>query len=141
FFVGCLLGDEYEPDNEYLSLIGLTPYGSEFEAATQANNPDLTAAEIRLAIFGVFGLDMPLVDVESSDVAAVHRTFSSEITNGKIRFPWIYGRLLHDRYFELWGGQRQSLGAADSRALLDGTPQGVFQLGELVVGPLGLLRS
>ena len=67
---------------------------------------------------------------------------NTEIIEKRIRLPYRFGRLLYDRFNDTYDGTRTShLAAQDVAALLDDTPQGVYQIGFLTSGPLGLIRS
>jgi hypothetical protein len=79
---------------------------------------------------------------EHSDVEGVVALLESEILSGKIRHPYRFGRCLYDRFHDLEQINRANhLLPQDVDELLQGTPKGVFQVGSLVVGPLGVTES
>ena len=65
-----------------------------------------------------------------------------QIKDRSLLYPFVNGRLLYDKYFELYGeDQNHHLSPEDTQRLLDGMPQGVAQYGHLTTGPFGLVRS
>ncbi|MGC5540271.1 hypothetical protein OH733_20405 [Streptomyces griseus] len=60
---------------------------------------------------------------------------------GKILHPFIWGRELYDRAFDLFSNDPSELDHGDSLRLLGGTSRGIFQELDLITGPLGILRS
>src|SRR5579875_3393803 len=77
-----------------------------------------------------------------TDRNAIIASISKQISDRSLLYPFIYGRSLYDKYFELFAEQGRSyLPVADTQRLLNGTPQGVFQEADLVTGPFGVLKS
>jgi len=64
-----------------------------------------------------------------------------QILNRDIMFPFTLGRELYDRAADLFEEERRQLTYEETLNLLDPLPQGVFQVGNLVTGPYGLLES
>ena len=94
-----------------------------------------------LCLLEIFHDDL-MVDVHNTDQDAIIKSISSQVVNGTILYPFVNGRTLYDRYFELFGEQgKPYLSVADTQHLLGGTEQGVFQVFEWVTGPFGVLRS
>lgn len=83
----------------------------------------------------------PFVDLTRTDLDAIEREVSMQIEKSALRYPFIYGGLLYRRAAELFPDRRVQLNSDETVELLDGAPQGVFQVGDLVVGPYGLRKS
>ncbi len=82
-----------------------------------------------------------LCDVENSNLEAMISSLSDGVVSGTLRYPWLFDHILYDKAFELFPNKPENLTSGDTGTLLTGTPQGVFQVGELVAGPLGVLKS
>jgi hypothetical protein len=81
-------------------------------------------------------------DWKASDLDRLTSLLSEEVRIGKLRFPYRFGRLLYDRFNDTYSGSRTDhLTYQETRDLLEGTPQGVYQIAELLIGPLGALSS
>lgn len=84
-----------------------------------------------------------LIDVQATDQRELECAIDKQIREQSIYFPFIFGRDLYDRAFEALdikdGSYRLNL--QESLKLLNGTPQGVFQVHNIVTGPFGLMES
>ncbi|MET8909188.1 hypothetical protein [Micromonospora sp. NPDC004551] len=83
-----------------------------------------------------------LVNVYDSDVGGLAEIVNQQVRDREILFPYTYGRLLYDKNLSTSVSEnREGFTAAETREFLAGTPQGVFQVGNFVTGPFGLLKS
>ena len=83
-----------------------------------------------------------LVDHEATNYAKVLTYLRNLHGTYGVRWPYIFGRTLYDKFNATYEGDRvEVLPAQRGQGLLDGTPQGVFQVGRLLSGPLGFLES
>lgn len=96
---------------------------------------------IKYYIFLYFNHADLFVDILATDIVSFEKSFSTIIKNKEILFPWIFDNLLYSKYFYEFEEQSSELDNASVLKLLDNTPQGVFQFGHWVIGPLGILRS
>jgi hypothetical protein len=101
----------------------------------------LSPDEVATAVLMNLGHQELFVDVMSSDLDSILQALERDVLDTRLRLPWLYGRTLYDKYFNEVGQQRGSLTPAETGTLLEDTPQGVFQLGSLVIGPLGIVVS
>jgi hypothetical protein len=83
----------------------------------------------------------PLVDVEGIDLEKLSAAISRDVKSRAIRYPLVFGRDLYDRAAELFPEEREYLRHEDTLRLLKPQPQGVFQAGKYITGPLGILRA
>ena len=98
--------------------------------------------EQRLAVFLELHHDELFVDPDRTDISALRAGLSREIQNGSIIYPFIWGRELYDKaYEEISPTQLHALDSARTIQFLRGTPKGVFQVGDTIVGPWGALQA
>lgn len=130
----------YKIPDELNNAIPLTDVGKRVkqELITKGKVP---AKEAHLLVFlGLVHVE-PLVDIGGIDLDALKAAVSSEVKNGLIRFPFVFGRDLYDRASELFPEERSYLRHDDTLKLMEGMPQGVFQAGSVISGPFGLLDA
>jgi hypothetical protein len=142
FLRDSIVEPAYAPSPALAEAVALSPTGQEVlscmqESATQ----ELPARECRVALLLVFFHHDLLVDLDHTEYSALYEALHQDIAAARIRYPWIYGRCLYDRFFDMYPSRTKTLSYEETRKLLDGTPQGVFQVLGTVAGPLGLLRS
>lgn len=94
-----------------------------------------------LALFGLFSYEDILVEPERCDLDTIQQIIESEAKRFSIRWPTPHGRQVYDRYRSMFDDNEDSLKAEDVAKLLQDTPQGVYQVGHLVTGPLGITTS
>ena len=144
-FKGAVLTSQLVLGSEYLDSIVLSPYGeSTFQSLVdvigEPSSQDLKAAALHL----FYHHDL-LLDLTKSDGIALCEAISSDIINGKILLPSRFGRELYDKFNDHFvdrAKERASyLDHSDALSLLDGTPQGNYQIGRLVLGPLGVIKT
>jgi hypothetical protein len=98
--------------------------------------------EARLMCLLEFNYEDILIDPVDTDQQRIIDTLSAQIVDGSLQYPFNVGRLLYDKYFEIFGEDgRSSLNVQETQRLLKDTPQGVYQAFDLVTGPYGILRS
>lgn len=142
FLSECIIPKDYNFhslnfDSIYFSKEGETL----FELLKSKNISLIEENHIKLCIFLTFNDKDLLIDIDKSDIGPLFDSISKEVKEKKILYPWIYGRLLYDKYFDEFGEQKSELKNEDVLEFLDDTPQGVFQLGNFIVGPLGIIKS
>jgi hypothetical protein len=83
-----------------------------------------------------------LVDIEHSDPDSAMKMFQHELMSGSIRLPLRFGRALYDNFNDIPGNSRvEHLEPEHVDTLLQGTEQGIYQMGQFVTGPLGIIES
>jgi len=97
--------------------------------------------DITVGIFATSITSECLIDLEKTDLNTIVSIINSAIKNGTILFPWIFDSILYNKYFNCITQPSDKMSCADFLMLLNETPQGVFQFGDIVVGPLGALPS
>jgi len=94
-----------------------------------------------LCLLELFYLEM-LIDPEATNQDELVREIGKQIKTREIMFPFTYGRVLYDKTHSMsLRDDSIEFSEKETQELLSGTPQGVFQIDDLVTGPLGLIRS
>lgn len=138
-FMGVsILSGRYKIPASLHDPIALTPYG---ETICRRLMRHFKWAEARIACFLTFFHEELLVDHINTDIAALISAFNEEMTAGKVLHPFIWGRELYDKAFDLFSHEPDNLDHADTLKLLKDSPRGIFQQLDLLTGPLGILHS
>ena len=142
FFSRCIIKEDYSVSEKFNEAIILSSKGQElFKQLKEGKLKETSDSKIKLAIFLEFYHDELLVDIDKTKSEILTQILHEQILSGQIIFPWIYGRLLYDKYFEEFEEQEEVLSPADTQKLLLDTPKGIFQLGKMTVGPLGVIKT
>ena len=136
----CIIGDNYKVPTDLFQPVALTNYGHDVYLQLRRKNVG-HAESILLCFLQFCHLDL-IVDVDKTDRDAIVSSLHNQILDGRMLFPFIYGRTLYDKFADLFSNQVKSyLSLKETQQLLRDTPQGVFQALDLVTGPFGILRS
>ncbi|MEH1055258.1 hypothetical protein V6U89_08610 [Micromonospora sp. CPCC 206171] len=82
-----------------------------------------------------------LIDPVATDIDRLVDVLSEQVKNLQIRYPYTYGRLLYDKVHDLGLNGKNRISHKETLELLNGTPQGVFQVGGFIVGPFGIMQT
>jgi hypothetical protein len=140
-YTGGILTENYQPSNVFSDSVSLTQYGKKYADFLKSIDDSLTDSEINFVLFIRFFHEELFIDVIETKFDVIIKVLNEDIISGKIRYPWIFDTLLYDKFLEVFGSGRETLSFEDVRKLLDGTPKGVFQYGDGLVGPFGLIKS
>src|SRR6266540_18777 len=140
-YAHSILAPTYKPPEAMAGAVSLTEAGQELESRIHFENPALSAPELKTALFGIFAHRNIFVDVANTDASQLAALEGEEILRGAIKHPFAYGRELYDRFFDRYGSRRSDLQPEETQSFLDGTSQGVFQVGRYITGPHGLIES
>lgn len=137
----CVFSSGYEAAPRLADLIHLTESGKEVVQGSEQLR-DMRTEDVLLAMLGLLTHRDVLVDWRTTNIDGLCRAFEAEFLADRIRLPYRHGRLLYDRFNDLSdSGHTNFLPSPDVWRLLDGTPVGVFQIEDLITGPLGLIHS
>ena len=123
------------------SLVAPTPDANQALEIARRAAVSVSDADLHFALLGYLYHNQPLIDPTRTDIDAIREVLHQSCTANLIRWPYIFGRSLYDRYNDRYSDGSDHLLAPDVGALLDGQPQGVYQVGYLLSGPLGFLDS
>src|SRR5260370_25459181 len=104
------------------------------------NRKRLRPNDAKMAVFLQYGCAVGFLFDPATDLDRLRRQISSELLHGRILFPYIFGRELHDAAARLYPA-RTALDNRQTIKLLTELPIGVFQDGRTVVGPYGCTYS
>lgn len=138
-FSDCIIRRAYKISDDINNAIVLSAAGKRI--ALELQKQQVPVKEAKLLCFLFLAHTDVLVDVMATDVAALRGAISKQVLKGDLLYPFIFGRTLYDRAAELFEDEKPRLDVSETLQLLDGTPQGVFQLGDILIGPYGLLSS
>lgn len=141
FMQRCLTSSEYKPSDTFGDTISLTSTGKEWVPRIQQKVRSISLPEINFALFIKFFHHELFIDVTTTNPEAIRKILHAEIVRKMIRYPWVYDRLLYDRFFDMFPNQTDKLTSRETTKLLEGTPPGVFQIGDILIGPFGVLNS
>jgi hypothetical protein len=143
FWRNAVCPQNYSADPDWPKILSLSPEGQRiFEEQKESIARQGEVADWFLAMFGILAHHEFLIDWKRSNASAIALLLERELLAEKIRLPFRYGRVLYDRFNDVYHSNRtEHLLADDARQLLEGTPQGVYQLNRYVSGPLGILEA
>lgn len=144
----CLIADDYRVPDTLNSALELTEAGQRAvqDALAQPQFADarkrgMGPKEARAHCFlELFHEDL-LIDVEGTNIEAIEQALDEQIKTGKIKYPLIFGRDMYDAAADMFEEARENLTTTESQRLLNQVAQGIFQVGEYLVGPFGLIKS
>lgn len=126
----------------YTDAIILSEYGEELlKKLKEGEHKTEEEHLLKFALLMEFYHDELIVDVTKTKIVAIEQLLHQQVLDNSLIHPWVYGRLLYDKYFEEFEEQEEVLKNDEVIKLLDKTPKGVFQVGNYIVGSLGLLKS
>lgn len=141
-FYKSIIKDDYNVPTSIDKEIVLTEFGTAiFNKLKVDKFKDTENHLIKFALLMEFYHDELFVDVLQINIKAIEELLHRQILDNTLIYPWVYGRFLYDKYYENFEEQVDVLKNDDVIKLLDKTPKGVFQIGDYIVGPLGLLKS
>ncbi|TDC73548.1 hypothetical protein [Streptomyces hainanensis] len=137
----CVLEDGYRFPARFAEAVVLSETGREWFDHVMATVPDLSPGDAKAAVFAEFVVGRDLTfSLAETDFELARQVIGEEVRNRRIHYPWVFGRALDDAYIRFYGNTPQSyLGHSESLELLRTVPQGVFQVADVTVGPLGML--
>jgi hypothetical protein len=142
FWRGAVYRPGYQASEDWKSILSLSEYGHAVLDSLRVDLGPIPEPDILLALFARFYHHDLLFDCEKTDALAVRQILQRELIQERIRLPFRWGRLLYDRFNDTYADSRTDhLLTPDIESLLEGAPVGVYQLGGLLSGPLGIIDS
>jgi hypothetical protein len=144
-WLGKILQDGIIIDETLFEQIGniifLNEKGIELSLLVQSKCTTITLDYIKGVIFSDIVLLETFSIINEIDLQEVEKIISEYIHESKIRYPWKFDNILYNKYFNKNYGSREKLEKEDVISLLESTPQGIYQRGEIIVGEFGVLHS
>lgn len=138
--IRCVLDRNYRLSDDWIRPLRFTSLGWQTIRACQEKYPRMKPNDAKMAAFLTMGCTEGLLVDISTDIDSIRRQLSREVLHRRIRYPYIFGRELHDAAAELFPAQTR-LDNGQTVKLLNRLPIGVFQSGRTVVGPYGCTHS
>jgi len=136
----CIIADAYTVSDGLNGSLYLTSAGSSVrDKLTRKEGVNAKDAKLMCAL--TVGHEELFVDLDRIDLEQLQLAIAGELNEGRIRFPYIFGRELYDCYAALHEEGKDDLSVEETSRLLDALPPGVFQYGRFTIGPYGLQRS
>ncbi|MGX6445791.1 hypothetical protein ACWM35_21450 [Neobacillus sp. K501] len=140
FLEKSILKVKYIPSPKYNETIILNEKGQKIyeDLKSQFSILDDTYnSEIKLSLMLT---SVENINMEKLNLGKLKEIISEEIINKKLLFPYLYGRELYNKFHELFNNN-DLLNAEETTKLLNDSPIGVFQFGNFLIGPFGILES
>lgn len=138
----AVFSPNYKTDDTWADILVLSACGRQFLEQCGENLASFTTADLYLAVFGFFYYHDVLIDHDHTDVGRVLEKLNGELGHGLIKWPYLFGRLLYDRFNDSSEADRTDhLEPEETQNLLRDTPAGVYQVGTFVSGPYGIISS
>jgi hypothetical protein len=132
----------YKPEQTLAKSIKLTGYGENCVANAKIDRARFSEDEILCAAFVTFYHHDYLISIDDLNIDEISSSLQSSILSGNIALPDRLGRVLYDRFNDDVDTRRANhLEPPQVDALLVGCEPGVYQVGTLVFGPLGVTNS
>ena len=142
FYHSSLLKEDYTVSELWNDAVSLSDDGKKLRDEVGDKIKEHKTEEINFAFFlALYHLEL-LINIEKTDIALIERSLREDILSGTLHHPHIIGRELYNKFNDNDGYERTSvLGPQDSLRLIEKTTKGIYQLGNYLTGPLGLLIS
>jgi hypothetical protein len=140
FWRNCIFNQNYSASRETTDNIVFTEFGNKLVQECVLTKKT-SEADVKLALFMEFYWHNIFIDFKNTNLNGILQALSNELLSNKLRLPYIWGRLLHDRFHDNINlCKKDQLTHLNGWNLLDDCPIGVFQSGYFVSGPLGLIK-
>jgi len=142
FCDNAFLVDDFQPAPEWCEYVKLTEHGKDYIERLHRSGQKYEPAHEVFVLFQLFYHRDIFIDYLNTDVETILRLLDVMHRGGQARWPYVFGNKLYHKFND-WktATETDHLDAREVEKLLQDTPQGVFQTGNVVSGPLGFLRS
>ncbi|MEW6535104.1 MAG: hypothetical protein AB1454_05730 [Candidatus Auribacterota bacterium] len=142
FCCKAFLTSDFQVDARWKKVIVLTEHANHYVASMQKAGIDLNDNHQYLIFFQLFFHYEFFIDHHSTDPEAILHIMSEMHSSRKMLWPYVFGKKLYQKFNDVSHKARtQDLDAEQVAELLEGTPQGIFQIGNVLSGPFGFIRG
>ncbi len=142
FSVHAIFARDFEPDARWKECIVPTDHAKEYLDLLHRAGIVYPENFETFALFQLFYHHDLFIDYMATDVYHLISVFSELHKTGGARWPYLFGNQLYHKFNDSNRDSRTDhLDADQAEDLLRDTPQGIFQIGNLISGPLGFLES
>lgn len=141
FWSASLPVESYKANENWQRLLVFSDYGKRISKEFTDIREKYGDNDFLLALFCVFFHHDIFFDWRAADTREIQSLLAEEIATRRIVLPYRFGRLLYDRFNDAYQNTRTDhLSSQGVSELVRGTPQGVYQWGSILVGPLGVFE-
>lgn len=128
--------------SRWADVIKLTEHAQDCAASLEKAGTAFDEPTKHFVFFQLFFHQDLFIDHVSTNAGAVLDLLVEMHEAGTVQWPYVYGNTLYHKFNDApHATKTDHLEGEQTAALLDGTPQGVFQIGSLVSGPLGFIKG
>lgn len=138
FMKNALILKGYKPSKQLANCISFSNEGAMVLKQLKSNFQYADDLEIEIALF-LFS--NTYIDSDKTQWEKIIESLDNEIITGNISYPWAFDNILYNKFFNEQLPHVQKLSEDATLKLMKDTPQGVYQLNNLIVGPLGMIYS
>lgn len=137
---GTILTPAFVLDSAWFSSIRLSSIGEAClaEALRSPRAAEVTSGELIFASFLMESFDLVEMQFDASEISAALQSNMNEST---LLFPNNVGRSFHDECLKWFPSRSFQLENSEAVQVLAQLDQGVYQVGDVLVGPLGVFRA
>lgn len=133
---------DFEPDNRWGKAISLTNHAEEYLEGCRASGIVIQRATAVFAMFRLFYHNELFIDHEKTNLELVLCLLSELHSSRQAIWPYAFGTALYNKFNDTYiDNKTDHLDPDAANSLLENTPQGVYQIGNLLSGPLGFITS
>ncbi|MCB2144908.1 MAG: hypothetical protein KQI81_00435 [Deltaproteobacteria bacterium] len=134
------LSANFQPSTDWNECVKISETGEQYLQHVRNKGIVNDSAYEAFTLFKLFYHTDLLVNYIESDLSGILELLNQMERDGHLRWPYAYGNKLYHKYND-WpeATETDHLNPDEAEFLLDGMPQGVFQVGPFVSGPLGIL--
>lgn len=136
----CIIPNDYSVPDDVNSVLVLTQAGTQMKDRL-IRKEHVPGKEAHLMCALTLGHDELYLDVDTTKIDRLRELIEKQLLEGKIKFPYSYGRKLYDAYGRLFEDEKDVLTIDETWRLMEEVPNGVYQYGKYVLGPFGILTS
>jgi hypothetical protein len=115
FYAACIPAPEFTGSDVFAKAVIPTPTGKR-RVDILTSELKISEADARLALLLSPYHSEIEVNLDQTDFESLWGQLTADILGERIRYPWIYGRLLYDRFFDLFPSTTNSLGYKETAA-------------------------
>jgi hypothetical protein len=142
FWKNAVYKEDYVASKEWVNILSFSDEGEKIVNKILEETDLVKDEYFFMSLFGRFFHHDLIFDHITSNAQAIENLLASEILSEKIIFPYRFGRLLYDRFNDhIKTNRTEHILSEDTKTLLTGTPKGISQVSNLIIGPLGVLKS
>jgi len=132
----------FNVSSRWADVIKLTKHAQDYAASIDKAGISLDQPTKHFVFFQLFFHHDLFIDYRATDSDAVLDLLVEMHGSGTVQWPYVFGNTLYHKFNDASHATRTDhLEGEQVAALLEDTSQGVFQIGDVVSGPLGFIKG